>query len=51
MDFSRWKEEILGDEGTAATMARLVHRGHIYTTTGDSYRFNETLRRSRKSMA
>jgi DNA replication protein DnaC len=51
LDFSRWTE-IFGDEGmTAAMIDRLVHRGHIFTTTGDSYRFKESLRRSRESMA
>jgi len=48
LDFSRWTE-IFGDEGmTAALIDRLVHRGHIFTTTGDSYRFKESLRRSRE---
>lgn len=50
LDFSRWTE-IFGDEGmTAAMIDRLVHRGHIFTTTGDSYRFKESLRRSRETM-
>jgi DNA replication protein DnaC len=49
LDFSRWTE-IFGDEGmTAALIDRLVHRGHIFTTTGDSYRFRESLRRSREN--
>ena len=48
LDFSRWTE-IFGDEGmTAALIDRLVHRGHIFTTTGDSYPFKESLRRSRE---
>ncbi|MEW6049092.1 MAG: ATP-binding protein [Bacillota bacterium] len=50
LDFSRWTE-MFGDEGmTAAMIDRLVHRGQIFTTTGDSYRFKESLRRSRESM-
>lgn len=50
LDFSRWTE-IFGDEGmTAALIDRLVHRGHICTTTGDSYRFKESLRRSRENV-
>ena len=49
LDFSRWTE-IFGDEGmTAALIDRLVHRGHIFTTAGTSYRFKESLRRSRES--
>ncbi|MEW5936143.1 MAG: ATP-binding protein, partial [Bacillota bacterium] len=45
-------KETFGDEGmTAALIDRLVHRGHIFTTTGDSYRFKESLRRSRQNMA
>lgn len=45
LDFSRWTE-VFGDEGmTAALIDRLVHRGHIFTTTGDSFRFRERLRR------
>jgi len=50
LDFSRWTE-IFGDEGmTAALIDRLVHRGHIFTTTGDSYRFKESLRRCRENV-
>lgn len=50
LDFSRWTE-IFGDEGmTAALIDRLIHRGHIFTTTGDSYRFKESLRRSRENV-
>jgi len=36
---------------TAAMIDRLIHRGHILTTTGDSYRFKEGLRRRRELMA
>ena len=47
LDFSRWTE-IFGDEGmTAALIDRLVHRAHIFTTSGDSYRFKESLRMAR----
>lgn len=50
LDFSRWTE-IFGDEGmTAALIDRLVHRGHIFTTSGDSYRFKESLKRSREKV-
>ncbi len=45
LDFSRWTE-IFGEEGlTAAVIDRLVHRAHIITTNGDSYRFKESLKR------
>jgi len=51
LEFSRWTE-IFGDEGiTAALIDRLVHRAHIFTTTGDSYRLKESLRRSREPIA
>ncbi len=44
LDFSRWTE-IFGDEAmTAALIDRLVHRGHIFATTGESYRFREGLK-------
>lgn len=49
LDFSRWTE-IFGDEGmTAALIDRLVHRGHVFTTSGDSYRFRESLRMASES--
>jgi DNA replication protein DnaC len=49
LDFSRWTE-IFGDEGmTAALIDRLVHRGHVFTTSGDSYRFRESLRMAKES--
>jgi len=49
LDFSRWTE-IFGDEGmTAALIDRLVHHGHVFTTSGDSYRFKESLRMARES--
>ena len=49
LDFSRWTE-IFGDEGmTAALIDRLVHRGYVFTTSGDSYRFKESLRMAREA--
>ena len=49
LDFARWKE-VFGDEAlTGALLDRLTHRCHILEMNGESYRFNESLRRKEKT--
>ena len=51
LDFASWTEVFRDARLTGALLDRLTHRWHIIEFQGDSYQFEESLRRREKTKA
>jgi len=48
LPFSDWGQVFQGERMTAALLDRLTHRCHIFEMNGESYRFRESVKASKK---
>jgi DNA replication protein DnaC len=48
LPFSEWQQLFQGERMTAALLDRLTHRCHIFEMNGESYRFRESVKKTKK---
>jgi len=49
LPFSEWGQVFQGERMTAALLDRLTHHCHIFELTGESYRFRESVKKSKSA--